>query len=177
VAYAAFSCKKFELLNVLSLELDAEPAHSLPTHSLTHSLTRRRTCFIHCDPRQHDIDYESELLGPMYGLIRQELLNVATSTLRWAVQLRNSYDSISTMGGFSESDLVVLTNTLSQDLSDYAEPDVELLVSRVNKCGGARYPIDLPTITIGSRCSHPLGRFRGPHSTGHLAHSSCPGLP
>jgi hypothetical protein len=33
------------------------------------------------------------------------------------------------MGGFSESDLVVLTNTLNQDLSDIAGPDVELVVS------------------------------------------------
>jgi hypothetical protein len=35
------------------------------------------------------------------------------------------------VGGFSESDLVVLTNTLNQDLSDYARPDVELVVSPV----------------------------------------------
>jgi hypothetical protein len=36
------------------------------------------------------------------------------------------------MGGVSESDLVVLTNTLNQNLSDYAGPDVELVVSPVN---------------------------------------------
>jgi hypothetical protein len=36
------------------------------------------------------------------------------------------------MGGFSESDLVVLTNTLNQDLSDYVGPGVELGV----------YPVD-----------------------------------
>jgi hypothetical protein len=36
------------------------------------------------------------------------------------------------MGGFSESDLVVLTNTMNQNLSDYAGPDVELVVSPVN---------------------------------------------
>jgi hypothetical protein len=36
------------------------------------------------------------------------------------------------MGGSSESDLVVLTNTLNQNLSDYAGPDVELVVSTVN---------------------------------------------
>jgi hypothetical protein len=36
------------------------------------------------------------------------------------------------MGGFSESDLVVLTNILNQDLSNYVVPDVELLVSPVN---------------------------------------------
>jgi hypothetical protein len=67
----------------------------------------------------------------MYDLIRQELLNVATSTSLWAVQLRGSYDTISAMGGFSESDLVVLTNTLNQGLSDYVGPDVELVVSPV----------------------------------------------
>jgi hypothetical protein len=36
------------------------------------------------------------------------------------------------MGCFSESDIVVLTNTLNQDLSDYVGPDVELVVSPVN---------------------------------------------
>jgi hypothetical protein len=36
------------------------------------------------------------------------------------------------MGGFSESDLVVLTYTLNQDVSDYAGPDIELVVSPVN---------------------------------------------
>jgi hypothetical protein len=46
--------------------------------------------------------------------------------------LRNSYRTISNMGGFSESDLAVLKNTLNQDLSDYASPDVELVVSPVD---------------------------------------------
>jgi hypothetical protein len=36
------------------------------------------------------------------------------------------------MGGFSESDLVVLTNTINQDLSDYDGPDADLVVSPVN---------------------------------------------
>jgi hypothetical protein len=36
------------------------------------------------------------------------------------------------MGGFSESYLLVLTNTLNQNLSDYAGPDVEQVVSTVN---------------------------------------------
>jgi hypothetical protein len=36
------------------------------------------------------------------------------------------------MGGVSESDLVVLTNTLNQDLSDYVGPDVKLVISPVN---------------------------------------------
>jgi hypothetical protein len=39
------------------------------------------------------------------------------------------------MGGFSESDLVVLSNTINQDLSDYTGPDVELVVSPVNNDG------------------------------------------
>jgi hypothetical protein len=68
----------------------------------------------------------------MCGLIRQELLNVATSTLPWAVQLRTSHDTTSNMGGLSESDLVVLMNTLNKDLPGYAGPDVELMVSPVN---------------------------------------------
>jgi hypothetical protein len=83
------------------------------------------------------IDNESESLGPIYGLIRHELLNVATSTLPWTVQLRSSYDTISTVGGFSESDLVVLSNTLNQDLSDYVGPDVKLVVSPVNNAPNA----------------------------------------
>jgi hypothetical protein len=37
------------------------------------------------------------------------------------------------MDGFSESDLAVLTNTLNQDMFDYASsPDVELVVSPVD---------------------------------------------
>jgi hypothetical protein len=76
--------------------------------------------------------YESESLSPMYGLIRQELPNVATSISPRAVQLRSSYDAISSMGGFSESDLVVSTNTLNQDLSDYVGHDVELVVYPIN---------------------------------------------
>jgi hypothetical protein len=36
------------------------------------------------------------------------------------------------MGELSESDLMVLTYTLNQNLSDYAGPDVELVVSTVN---------------------------------------------
>jgi hypothetical protein len=68
----------------------------------------------------------------MHGLIRHKLLHFATSTLPLAVQLRNSYDTISSMGGFSESDLVVLINTINQDLSDCVGPDVELVVSPAN---------------------------------------------
>jgi hypothetical protein len=48
-------------------------------------------------------------------------------------KMRSSYDTISTMGcEFPESDLVVLTSTLNQDLSDNVGPDVELVVSPVN---------------------------------------------
>jgi hypothetical protein len=36
------------------------------------------------------------------------------------------------VGGVSESDFVVLTNTLYQDHSEYDGPDVELVVSPVN---------------------------------------------
>jgi hypothetical protein len=104
-------------LNVPSLELDAEPAHYASFNATLANMIN---------------DYESESLGPLYDLIRQKLLNVASSALPWTVQLRNSYDSISTMGGFLESDLVVLTNTLNQDLSEYVGHDVELTVSPVN---------------------------------------------
>jgi hypothetical protein len=67
-------------LNVPSLELDAEHAHYA---SFTATLANLIA------------NYESESLGPLYGLIRHELLNVVTSNLPWAVHLRNSYDSIS----------------------------------------------------------------------------------
>jgi hypothetical protein len=40
-----------------------------------------------------------------------------------------SYDTISNMGGFSESDLAVLIDTLNKDLSEYATPGVELAIS------------------------------------------------
>jgi hypothetical protein len=109
---------EFGGLNVPSLEVDAEYANYA---SFTATLANLIS------------NYESESLGPMYGLIRQELLHVATCTLPWAIQLRNSYDTISTMGGFSESDLVVLTtNTVNQDLSDYSRPDVGLVVYPVH---------------------------------------------
>jgi hypothetical protein len=57
---------EFGGVNVPSLELDAEHAHYA-------SFTATLANLI--------IDYESESLGPMYGLIRQELLHVATYTL------------------------------------------------------------------------------------------------
>jgi hypothetical protein len=88
---------EFGGLNVPSLELDVE-------HDQYASFTPTIANLIN--------NHESDSLGHMYGLIRQELLNVATSILPLAVQLRSSYDTISTMGGFSESDLVVLTKTL-----------------------------------------------------------------
>jgi hypothetical protein len=69
----------------------------------------------------------------MYGLNRKKLVHVVTYTLSCtrAVQLRNSYDTISNMDGFSESDLAVLTKTLNAHLSDYNGPDVELVVSPI----------------------------------------------
>jgi hypothetical protein len=73
---------EFAGLNVPSLELDAEHAHYASFTAILANMI---------------IDYKSESLGPLYGLIRQELLNVAASTLPWAVQLRNSYDSTSTL--------------------------------------------------------------------------------
>jgi hypothetical protein len=68
----------------------------------------------------------------MYVLILQELLHVTTYTLPWAIQC-NSHDAISNTGGFLESDVVVLTNTLqNQELSDYVGPDVKVVVSPVS---------------------------------------------
>jgi hypothetical protein len=84
----------------------------------------------------------------MYGLIRHQLLQFATSTLPWAVQLRNSCDTISIMGVFSESDFAVLTNTLNQDLSNYIGPYVVLVVSSVDNAEASATQwtfIQLPT--------------------------------
>jgi hypothetical protein len=136
-------------INVPSFELDAELAHYA---SFTATLVNMIS------------DHESESLGPLYGLIRQELLNVATSTLPWAVQLRNSYDSISTMGGFSESDLVVLTNTLNKDHSDYAGPDVELVVSPVSNAVAPATQLtclQLPTPDALTRLGDSGGHIQG----------------
>jgi hypothetical protein len=84
--------------------------------------------------------------------------------------LRSSYDTISTMGGLSESDLVVLTNKLNQDIVDYVGPVVELVVSPVNNTVAPATHLtclQLPT-PDALTCSG--------DSTGHFAHSSCPGL-
>jgi hypothetical protein len=108
------------------------------------------------------------LLGPKYGLIRQELLNVATSTLPWAVQLRSLYDTISSMGGFLESDVVVLANPLNQDLSDYVGHDVGLVVSPlVNAVAPATHLICLKFPTPDAPLAREIpgatfnGEFRG----------------
>jgi hypothetical protein len=53
---------EFSGLNIPSLELDAELANYASFIATLANLI---------------IDYESESLGPMYGLIRQELMNVA----------------------------------------------------------------------------------------------------
>jgi hypothetical protein len=61
------------------------------------------------------------------------MLHVTNYTLPWAVELRNSYDTISNTGGLSELDLAMLTNTLlNQDHSGHVGPDVELVVSPID---------------------------------------------
>jgi hypothetical protein len=81
------------------------------------------------------------------------------------------------MGGFSESDLAVLINTLNQDLSEYDGPDVELVVSPANnnKVAPATQLTcqQFPTPDALTR----QGDYGGPHSTGNFAHYLCPGLP
>jgi hypothetical protein len=112
----------------------------------------------------------------MYGHIRQELHSVATSTLPWAVELHNPYHAISNMGGISESDLAVLSITLKQDFSDYAGPDVELVVSPVENAVASATQSTCTTSDF--RRSLSFGRlWRGSHSAEHFAYSSCPCLP
>jgi hypothetical protein len=60
---------EFGGLNVPSLELDAEHVHYASFIATLANMV---------------IDYESESLGSMYGLIRQKLMHVATSTFPWA---------------------------------------------------------------------------------------------
>jgi hypothetical protein len=98
----------------------------------------------------------------MYGLIRQEILNVATSTSPWAVQLRSSYNLISNVGGFSELDLVVLSNTLNQELFDYVGPDVELVASPADN-------VVAPTTQLTClQLPTPGARTRSGDSGGHI---------
>jgi hypothetical protein len=139
-------------LTVPSLELDDELAHYASVNA-----TRANVI----------IDYEFESLGPMYGFIRQELPHVTTSILPWAVQLSNLYDTISNLGGFLESDLVVLTETLNQGLSDYVGPNVELVVSPLNNAVAPAIELtclQLPTPDALTR----LGGFGGHIQRGNL---------
>jgi hypothetical protein len=78
--------------------------------------------------------------------------------------LRSSYDTISTMGGFSESDIVVLTNTLNQDLFDYAASDVEFVVSPVNNAVAPATQLtclQLPTPMLSLARMIPVATFNG----------------
>jgi hypothetical protein len=62
----------------------------------------------------------------------------ATFAKPWALQLRNSnLTRSSNMSGLLELNLVVLTNTLNQDLSDFDSPDVELVVSPVDNAAAS----------------------------------------
>jgi hypothetical protein len=67
------------------------------------------------------------------------------------------------MGGFSESDLVVLTSTLNQDLSDYVGPDVELVVSPVSNAGAPATQltcVQLPTLYALTRLGDSGGHIQ-----------------
>jgi hypothetical protein len=106
---------EFGGLNAPSLALDDELAHYA-------SFDATIACLI-------TTHYESESLGPLYGIIRHELQNVATSALIWAVKLRASYATVSRTGRFSYADLAVLATILDQDLPDYVGLDVEFVPS------------------------------------------------
>jgi hypothetical protein len=100
--------------NVPSLDLDVERA----------SLTATLANLIN--------DYKPELLGPTYGRIRHKLQHVCCYfhfTVGGLIAQFVLYDI--QYGRVSESDLVVLTNTRNQDISDNVGPDVELVVSPV----------------------------------------------
>jgi hypothetical protein len=67
------------------------------------------------------------------------------------------------MGGSSESDLVVLSFTLNQDLPDYARPDVELVVSLANNAGAPATQLiclQLPTLDALTRSGDSGGHIQ-----------------
>jgi hypothetical protein len=79
------------------------------------------------------------------------------------------------MGGFSESDLVVLTrNTLNQSLIDYVGPDVEFMVFPVNNevAPATQSCLQLPTLDALTRSGDSRGILKGAFRA-----FSCPGLP
>jgi hypothetical protein len=102
------------VLNVPSPRIDIEHAHYASFNATLANLI---------------IDCESESVSPLYGIIRREVHNVATSTLPWAVQLRASYATISRTCGFSDVDLAVSATTLDHDLTDYVSSDVKIIPS------------------------------------------------
>jgi hypothetical protein len=91
-----------------------------------------------------------------------------------AVQFRNSYgEPISNKGGFSESELVVFTSTLNQDLFDYADADVELVVPLVDNAAAVATHLiclQIPTPDALTRSGDYGGHM---HSARHFAHPSC----
>jgi hypothetical protein len=101
---------------VPSLALDVELAHYASFDAILANLTT---------------DYESESLGPLYGIIRHEPHNVTISSFPWAVQMRASYAIVSRTGGFSDVDLAVQACILDQGLPDYVGLDVEFDLSHV----------------------------------------------
>jgi hypothetical protein len=103
---------EFGGLNVQSFELDIEHAHYA---SFTATLANMNT------------DNAPESLGPM-----TYVRSYPQGTIAFSSALRTSYDTISNMGGFWESDLAALTYTLNQDMSEFPCPDVELVVSPVD---------------------------------------------
>jgi hypothetical protein len=68
------------------------------------------------------------------------------------------------MGGFLKSDLVVLTNTRNQDLSDYFGRGVELVVSPVNNAVASATQLtclQLPTPAVLTRSGDSGATFNG----------------
>jgi hypothetical protein len=67
------------------------------------------------------------------------------------------------VGGISESDFVVSTNTINQDPSDYVGPDVELVVSPVNNAVAPATRLmclQLPTLDALTRPGDPGGHIQ-----------------
>jgi hypothetical protein len=139
---------ELRVLNVPSPRIDIEHAHYA---SFNASLI---------------IDCESESLGPLYGIIRREVRNVATSTSPWAVQLRASYATISGTCGFSDVDLAVFATTLDQDLTDYVSPDVKIISSFASSFASSPSALALHIICL--QVPTPYALSRPSDTKGHL---------
>jgi hypothetical protein len=81
------------------------------------------------------------------------------------------------MGGVSESDLMVLTNAVNQEHSDYIGLNVELVVRPDNNAVAPATQLTCLQLPTPDALTHSGDHAPLLYSTGHFVHSSCTGLP